>query len=112
MNELLLELVAKLEAMAPQVWQAAMRQVYVNAVMDSLMWMVLLVAMLWVFVKVRGFMTKDNDDAENGLLILSLSLIGMCMVCAALFLVASLKPLLNPEWAAIQMLLKAMADAK
>lgn len=110
MNELLLELVAKLEVMAPQVWQAAMRQVYVNAWVDGLLWAVPLAASALWFGWSWRHPPEDSYAKENWRILLAA--LGIVTIGLLMFWAFSLKPMLNPQWAAIQLLLRSLASAK
>ena len=99
----LLELIAKLEGLAPHVWAVTVRQVYVEAITDGmwlLLWAILAASFLHSYVGIRAKESNQDDDWEG----LGWSIAAtLCIIMSLVPLNALLTRLLNPQWAAIKL---------
>lgn len=111
MEEMVWELVRKLESMAPHVWEMTKRQVLVNAIID-IGWLV--ATLTGLALSVRAFMIvrarkEDSFSKEPDMMFVGICIIGLLAVA---FVIGQgvLTVLINPEWAAVQLWLKAIGD--
>ena len=100
MDEKLLELVAKLESLAPHIWATAMRQVYRDAIYDCIIGVgVLLFMAAIVIFGVREARAEHNGDEAIWYIVG----VGIGLV-AILLLVSAIQKFINPQWYAIKLL--------
>lgn len=96
-----MELLPKLESVAPHVWAWAMRQVWVATLLDAIFGMVSLGFIAWVYLKVRALPGDNYDDkamAWGGWLFLTAMLGTVGVIC----LYNAVINCLNPEWQAVK----------
>lgn len=101
MEEMLWEIITRLETVAPHVWALAMRQVWVDAVISGIIGIICLAFTQRVFVWTRQNAQGDEYDAAMYWLLFG---------CCALFIGGTglalfnnvLRALFNPQWWAIQ----------
>ena len=102
MEEKLVELLTKLEMLAPDVLRIAMRQVLVGTIKDGVLFLLLSAASVALFVGGWRAHKKDSDSIDGSIGIFC----GCFCACLALMCIEPLATaLLNPEWAAIKLLL-------
>lgn len=98
MEEMLWEIIAKLETVAPHVWALAVRQVWTNAVRDSI---VGLLSSIFVCVTFRWVRQSPNDSDKDVRWII----FGTCALLfgsvAIIALYSTIGAVLNPQWAAM-----------
>lgn len=113
LNDQLAQLLGRLQDVAPTVWQAAERQVIINARID-LVWAALcFIVTGWLtMLVVRGVRASENpapahyeqSDAAGGAILCSVLAI-FAFATGLYLLTAYIKVILNPTWAAIQLIL-------
>jgi len=101
MEEALLEILARLEAVAPHVWALAVRQVWVDAVIGSIIGIICFAVTQRVFVWARREAQRNKHDAPMYWILFGCCAFFVDGIGLALFNDV-LQALLNPQWQAIQ----------
>ena len=105
MDETLLELIEFIRIASAVMWEAAYRQVYIDAVGDGL-FAVILVLTCVSLVHVTRWAWNVEDDGWEGLVVIA----GFCAILCGIFAVAlayhAFGKCINPEWHAIQNLIE------
>ena len=101
MEEALLEIIAKLEAIAPHIWALAARQVWVDAVRDTIFGVLGTASVL----RVRQWCRAKQGDGDNEIRWTVFALV-VCTVglAACISLYGVVGSVLNPQWQAIKLL--------
>ena len=108
MEEKLVELLTKLETLAPEILRIAKRQVLVDAIGDVLMLIgvgIVTVVAVTQTIRVLRTTTEANKYDREPLVLIGVLVSGLCI----LLLIIGIQPVatlvFNPEWAAIKLLL-------
>lgn len=104
MEGLIIELLPKIESIAPHIWAYAMRQVWVNVLLSVIIGIALLGFIIWAYVRVQALPGDDYDDkamAWGGWLVLT-AIFGATSI---VLLYRAISGCLNPQWRAVEQII-------
>ena len=106
MEQALLELIGKIEALVPHIWALVVRQALVDALRQGIAAAVCLAAACWVARRVSLLIAREAYKLyePDGVRIGGAALTATLIVAGFLFAYCALGRLLNPQWYAIQYL--------
>ena len=108
MTEMIMELLSRLESVAPHIWAWAMQQVWVSAMLNTMIGIACLSFVIWTYLKVRALPGAKYDDkaiAWGGWLFLT-AIAGITGIAR---LNSAVQCFLNPQWQAVRLVVRLFA---